>query len=228
MRYTVRPITDRTWLRPTTSRQVSQFTASYPDTLDMLGREIEWLKGRDVAIEVDVPESGIRRDGQGVLADARSESPAVVVAFESVHGPLYYRCDGYLRGPATRLIKGQPVRVMPSDWQHNLRAIVLTLEALRAVDRYGATETGQQYAGFKALPAGRAMGASHMTSDEAWSILGSFGSRPISEQRLAGAAHLRTIHRAARAFAHPDRHNGDRELWDQVERAAAVLGVQPS
>lgn len=33
------------------------------------------------------------------------------------------------------------------DWQHNVRSIALTLEALRAVDRYGATQ-GRQYAGF--------------------------------------------------------------------------------
>lgn len=33
------------------------------------------------------------------------------------------------------------------DWMHNVRSIALTLEALRAVDRYGATQ-GRQYAGF--------------------------------------------------------------------------------
>jgi hypothetical protein len=39
------------------------------------------------------------------------------------------------------------------DWQHNVRAIALTLEALRAVDRYGTTG-GRQYAGFRQLTAG--------------------------------------------------------------------------
>lgn len=39
-------------------------------------------------------------------------------------------------------------------WHDNLRAISLGLESLRAVERYGITQTGQQYAGFAQLPAG--------------------------------------------------------------------------
>jgi hypothetical protein len=39
-------------------------------------------------------------------------------------------------------------------WEHNVRAIALGLEALRAVDRHGITRRGEQYAGFKALPPG--------------------------------------------------------------------------
>lgn len=40
-------------------------------------------------------------------------------------------------------------------WQHNVRSIALGLEALRAVDRYGISRRGEQYAGFRgALPAG--------------------------------------------------------------------------
>lgn len=41
------------------------------------------------------------------------------------------------------------------DWRHNVRSIALGLEALRAVDRYGISRRGEQYAGFRgALPAG--------------------------------------------------------------------------
>jgi hypothetical protein len=64
-----------------------------------------------------------------------------------------------------------------------------------------------------------------MTADEAWGILGSFDEMPISEQRKNPAG-LPRAYRRARAFAHPDRHDGDRKLWDQVEQAAAVLGVR--
>lgn len=35
-------------------------------------------------------------------------------------------------------------------WQHNVRSIALGLESLRAVDRYGITRRGEQYAGFRA------------------------------------------------------------------------------
>lgn len=41
------------------------------------------------------------------------------------------------------------------DWRHNVRSIALGLEALRAVDRFGISRRGEQYAGFRAaLPAG--------------------------------------------------------------------------
>lgn len=207
MRYTVRPISDRTWLG-SMGREATRFKAKWSSTLELLSSEIEHLRGRDVVLEVDVLERHIRQDGM-LRADAKATSDAVVVAFESKHGPLLYRCDRFFthwadQGPA---------------WQHNVRAIALTLEALRAVDRYGATETGQQYAGFKALPAGRAMPSSHMTSDEAKALL----------RRVVGGDYPAWSeldwHRAARRKAHPDRHAGDQSLWDQVEQAAEVLRI---
>lgn len=158
-----------------------------------------------MVVEVDVSEVDIRNDGR-IRANARPETPGVRVAFESRHGPLVYSTDRF------------------NHWQDNVRAIALGLEALRKVDRYGITKRGEQYAGWKALPSGRAMPASHMTADEAWAILGSFGDRPISEQR-ADPSGLRVAFKKARAFAHPDRHDGDRSLWDQVEQAATVLGL---
>ena len=40
-----------------------------------------------------------------------------------------------------------------SNWQANLRAIALSLEALRAEDRYGVTRRAEQYKGWaKLLP----------------------------------------------------------------------------
>lgn len=215
--YTVRPLSDRTWLRPDDQRKQSQFNASWADTLEILDREVRLIKGRNVVFECDVRgERDLRNDGL-LRANAVLNSPAVVVAMESKYGPLLYRSDRY--GSRPYFAK------MDKVWQHNVRAVALTLESLRAVDRYGASETGQQYTGYKALPAGRAMPASHMTADDAWAIIGSFGEGPISEQR-ASMTGLDAAFRKARQFAHPDRHNGDRTLWDQVEEAGIVLGVR--
>ncbi|WGL50658.1 hypothetical protein P5P86_11855 [Nocardioides sp. BP30] len=220
MRYTTRPLSDRTWLRPASARKRARFDATWSQTLALLGREIEHLKGRDVVIEVDVREQDIRLDGQ-LRANAKAETPAVVVAFESAkHGPMLYRADSYAHSWTNR-----------PGWQENARAIALTLEALRAVDRYGATETGQQYTGFKALPAGRAMPASHMTRDEALALLWKYGRTERDAGATTGlpgstdAIALARYHRAAKAAAHPDRHSGDRTLWDQIEQAAHVLGL---
>lgn len=213
MRYTVRPISDRTWLG-TMGKEATRFSAKWGNTIELLGREVDALKGRDVVMEIDVRETDLRLNGE-LRANARPTSPAVAIAFESRHGPLFYRCDRFYtnwsdQGP---------------EWQHNVRAIALTLEALRAVDRYGATQTGQQYQGFKALPAGRAMPAAHMTTDHARGLI----------LALAGEAtwppdpeDVRLFVKRARRAAHPDHNDGDHTEWDELEQAVAVLfGVKP-
>lgn len=213
MKYTVRPLSDRTWLRPAGNRQQSRFDSTWTSTLELLAREVEHLSGRDVVLEVDVPERGIRQDGM-LRADAKAASPAVVLAFESKHGPMQYRCDQFIE-PAWR--RGV-------DWQQNVRAIALTLGALRAVDRYGAVDTGQQYAGFKALPTGRAMPASHMTRDAAIAVLAQLVDVPAEHLNLERDS-LHSTWRRARRLTHPDRNGGDQTGWDQVEQAAKVLGI---
>jgi hypothetical protein len=203
--YTIRPISDRTVFAG--RHKPSPFSARWSDTEELLLREVKALRGRDLVLEVDVLDGQIRNDGR-LYARAIARSSAVRVAFESMHGPLTYATD-----------------LFPT-WQDNVRAIALGLEALRRVDRYGITKRGEQYAGWKALPAGQATPASHMTADEAWAILGSYQSAPISQfcARNDSAA-LALAYRRARAANHPDRRGGDRTLWDQVEQAARVLGV---
>lgn len=208
--YTVRPISDRTAF---TGESIdSRFTVTWSQCTDLLYRELDLLEATDLVIECDVREQDLRLDGT-LRANARAASPAVRLAFESNVGPLTYATDAFRR-PTWR--RGG----MQEDWQHNVYAIALGLEALRKVDRYGITKRGEQYTGFKALPAGRAMPASHMTSDEAFAVL-----LDVSQSRSEDGVRLEQQYRRARAFAHPDRNDGDRTLWDQVEQAAAVLGV---
>lgn len=86
-------------------------------------------------IQLALDETDIRLDGWP-RGNATPRHHGVILAFESKHGPLKYATARYY------------------PWQANLRAIALGLEALRAVDRYGVTKRGEQYAGWKALPAG--------------------------------------------------------------------------
>lgn len=208
MRYTTRPLVDRTWLQP--QRRVSApFRAGWEDTLKVLGKELDHLRARDVVLELDLTEGMIRNDGLP-RADAKIETPAVALAFESKHGPLIYRCDRYVgRWYGS------------TDWHHNVRAIALTLEALRAVERYGATSTGQQYTGWKALGSTPfAPTVEAMTEDDAWARLADLIGVPVANARVDSR---RTVDRAARA-AHPDT-GGSEQLWASYEAARKVLDL---
>jgi hypothetical protein len=202
MRYTTRPISDRTWIRQA-GREYTRFDSPWSKTLQLLGREIDALRGTNVVIEVDVPERAIRLDG-ALRADAKASGPAVVVAFDSKHGPLQYRCDRFI----TRWSSQGP------DWQHNVRAIALTLESLRAVDRYGATNTGQQYAGWKQI--GSAAADVPLAADDALRVLA----------RIAGVSVLDVdrdrLISLARRKAHPDT-GGSAGLWAEFTEAAKAV-----
>jgi hypothetical protein len=224
MSYVVRPISDRT---PFTGKQVdSQFTVTWTQAENLLLAELRHLKARDIVLEIDLPETAIRLDGRP-RADPRAASPAVRLAFETPGGPLVFATDKFRRA-SYRWNKG-----MQPDWQHNVYAIAKGLEALRLVDRYGIVERDQQYTGFKALPAGRAMPASHMTATQAAEVLERVAigeeSGLLRDRELAriqtDKAHAREVWREARKVAHPDRRDGDHTVWNQVEQAAAVLGV---
>jgi hypothetical protein len=199
--YTVQPITDYTiFTTPDRDRVLSPWDASWSRTLKDLQRELEHLEGHDVILELDILPGKIRRDGLP-MADAKVRHVGVRLSFDSKHGAMSYTADRYRDG-----------------WQTNVRAIALTLDRLRAVDRYGATK-GEQYAGFAALPAGTggiALGG--MTKTEAESVL----------TKIVGAfdrSEGRERFRRARAMSHPDRNDGDQSLWDQVEQAGRVLGL---
>ncbi len=202
LRYTVRPISDRTDLTtPPGARKRSPFDSHWTTTLDDLERELRMLNARGVILECDVLEREIRNDGM-LRADARPSTPVVRLAFTTPkHGDLVYPGDRFNR------------------WKDNVRAIALGLEALRKLERYGIAGRSQQYLGFKALPAGRAP-ADLMSTDEAYDII-------VSAPKLGGNADIRTpalAWRSARIAAHPDKHDGDAELWNKLGEAGRVLG----
>jgi hypothetical protein len=112
------------------------FRAAWSDTLNLLERELRHLGARNVVIGCGLREQDIRNDGWPRSGARVLEHPGVEVSFDSPHGRLVYATD------------------VCAWWEHNVRAIGLGLEALRAVDRHGITRRGEQYAGFKALTAG--------------------------------------------------------------------------
>ena len=207
-----RPLT--TWpgvLTPDHRRQRSPYSAPLRSTLTDLARELRAIGARRPVLEVAIPEEQFRNDGRP-YARAQAEHPGIVLSLPHTDaGPLRFACDRY------------------TSWQANLRAVVLTMEALRAVERHGAVQARQQYAGFKALPPGGTpmpAGPAAMTVDEAARVLKQRADSTHGQfdaAVLIGSAEIRgRAFRRAAVMHHPDR-GGDRATWDRLEQAKRVL-----
>lgn len=170
------------------------FKASLSSTVKLLYRELRMLEATNIGIELDIADSDIRLDGLP-RANARPQhSEAVAVSFDSPHGPLRYVTNEYGR------------------WEANLRSIALTLQALRAVDRYGVSKRGEQYRGFRAIPA---------STDPADQIVTAEQARAAIEELGGGS-----IRDALRA-THPD-HGGDAGDFRRVTKARELLEGAPA
>jgi len=201
-RYEIRPLGP--WIGPvTTTRQSgSAFRAPWSSTLDLIGKETRALGARLVVIQVDVTEADLRRDGM-LRANAKVGFPGVKVSFDSKHGPLTYATDEY------------------AHWQANVRAVALSLQALRAVDRYGVSKSGEQYRGWTALPSGSPNG--QMTADDAARLLAGYADSGVTADHvLSDAEARRAAFRQASRRTHPD-HGGNAEAFARVTAARDLL-----
>lgn len=203
MNYTFRPLQ---WAGPITPAEQRRsrwaFRAGWSDTLRLLEDELWRLDADRVVVEADFRERDLRRDGMP-RADARQpEFPGVRIAFDSKHGPLVYATDAY------------------EFWQHNVRAVALSLEALRAVDRYGVTKRAEQYTGWRAIGVGPAtpMDTGPMTEAQARDLLLALVGVPNGDNSDLA------LYRRAVKIAHPDQ-GGSRAVWDQVQEARKALGL---
>lgn len=111
----------------------SQFKATYKNTLDQLEKEITAIRAdtSSLVLEMRISQHQLTLDGSRLRAHVRPDKPGVVLSFNRrntkfVDGKqitkvqtLSYPCDAF------------------DDWQDNLRAITLSLESLRRVERYG-------------------------------------------------------------------------------------------
>lgn len=204
---TFRPI-DRWPGEETRNRRGSQFSAHWSDTLELLHRELRHLRAKNIICQVAIDERQIRQDGYP-YANARASHPGVILAFDSAYGALKYACDRF------------------TTWEDNVRAIALGLEALRKVERYGITKRGEQYTGWKALPASTqpvmsTEQAARVVADLAYRLGGGPHAYGAAERVLADPAELRARYREAARGAHPDQ-GGSTEDFQRLQEAKRVL-----
>lgn len=182
-------------------RSRATFKAPWSNTLELLDRELRHLDASDIVIEADFREGDIRLDGWPKASARVGDNPGVRIAFSSPHGPLVYATDSCV------------------EWQHNVRSIGLGLEALRAVDRYGITHRGEQYAGWRQIESGAA--APMFSRDDAWIFLLDLVDPDGNRPRETEQNRTYVVNRARR-LAHPDL-GGSAEQWIRVQAAIKAI-----
>lgn len=189
----------------------SPFSAPFGDTLTILERELRHLSARNIVLQIPLKERDFRLDGLPRMDARIGSDPRIILAFDSRHGTL-------------RIYFGRF-----ANWQHNLRAIALHLENLRHASLYGVGRDGQQYTGWKALPAAGQASGDFQTVEAAvrWLAAQSglwFDSHIAQavEGILKDKSMMNEAYRAAARKLHPDA-GGDHAQFVQLQRAKEIL-----
>lgn len=207
----IRPIT--AWPGSTTrDRKTSPFASTFAETENLLAAELDAIGSKDAIVELALSDKDFLGDGI-MRTTARPVHPGVVLLCSSRYGTLRFFTDRY-EAPVHKTDQ------IGLGWQHNLRAIVATLEALRKLERFGVASEGQQYAGW--LQDGIYVGPDHLrTTAEAIAFLSEKAACVLTEHDTEG---LRAAWRAAVKHLHPDR-GGDPEQFRLLMEAKTILGI---
>lgn len=165
-------------------------------TIRLLRKELKFLDAKNVVLHMAVPLAAISMDGTLKGGRLGPSHPGVILTFDSKYGPLSYPTDRF------------------QFWRANVRAIAVSLENLRRVDRYGVTNTGEQYSGFKQLAAKTgSVDPRELIADwTGWSIE---GVRAEPERAL----------RIAKRASHPDSEDGSMHAFKEVVAAGTAIGL---
>lgn len=197
------------WAGEKTKERIrSPYSAKWGTTLEDLKRELRALDAENIVLQLDIPATRIRNDGYP-YQNATAATPGVILSFQSKHGPLRYSADLY------------------TDWESNLRAIALTMQALRSVDRWGVLKRGEQYTGQRALPASTqpvmsTEQAARVVADLAYRVGGGPHAYGAAERILADRDEMRARYREAAVSAHPDA-GGSTDEFQRLQEAKRIL-----
>jgi hypothetical protein len=170
--------------------------AAIRDLLDELRR----IQATDVRIDYDLQ---LRRDGLPYSQQRQPEDQGVVA---------YFTLPG-----------GRKVCMPCDQWdriQHNIRAIARTLEAKRAIERWGTATQEAEYEGYLLLGDGRSTGVGP-AAFEAPSPQRA-PHEVLGVQPDAPAEVIRAVQRTLMLVHHPDR-GGDRARAAEINAAAKAM-----
>jgi hypothetical protein len=195
------------------TRKDSRFKTNLSRALDVLSTELRMAGARKGSrvLEMDLSQTKIRNDGFP-RSDASPATPHVAVRFTTHRGDVYMDAGSFW------------------SWVDNLYAIARSLEALRAVDRWGAAQ-GRQYLGFLPPGSGERFGVKPaFTLEQAGTALAALAYPGGGDTFLTKAAYnimnvaddYARAKRLAAKIAHPDA-NGSAEDWERYQEATRVL-----
>jgi len=172
-------------------REVSRFNTSADRARKNLLNEIKLLVGKysykrsDVIISTNVK---LRLDGEPYMSQRAPDEQGVAVYFEYKEKPMVFACDRW------KLI------------QDNIHSIGKTIEALRGIERWGASDMLERaFTGFQQLPF-------HDTELETWQDVLQVGNQFTFDE-------CERNYKLLAAEYHPDKKSGSNEKMQQLNWA---------
>lgn len=193
----------------TRSRRRSPFGRNHTVTsgIEDIRRNLKLMGARNVVVTSNLP---MRNDGQpsGSASIPSDVSRGVAVYWTVDNNPHVLACDVYFRV------------------EENLRAIALSLEAMRGIERWGAVQAAQMFQGFQSLPAGDAVVAQRPWRD----VLAEGGAFPAGLPAADQLAIAKARYRRMIQQVHPDAGAAadmaaTQELNQAMADAEAELGA---
>ena len=167
----------------------SRFDVSFTEARDGLVAEVKRLGGRYIVISTDIET---RQDGLPYANQRAPRDTGDAVYFERKGKQMVFACDRW------------------NTVKDNMRAVAKTIEAIRGIERWGASEMLERaFSAFVALP------APGETRKRAWrDVLGFNADKPgvITKERIEGA------YRLAARKVHPDA-GGSAEAFHELQQA---------
>jgi len=163
-------------------REDSRFKTTFGKARDNLFKEIRMLGGTLPVLSTNVE---LRNDGLPYANRLPSGSPGASVYFSMKKNQMCFACDKYYRV------------------QENIQAIRKTIEALRGIERWGASDMMERaFSGFAQL--------SDLSNSPWWQVLG------VDKDDMHEA--IKRAYQYARSSNHPD-NGGDSNEFDRVQKA---------
>lgn len=184
--------------KKTSYRKPSKFKTSFAIARDQLFHELKLMGVQNtfhqkrIVLSTNVP---LRRDGLPLAGQSNPKDPGVAVYFRYKEKDMVFACDTYLKV------------------EENLYAITKTIEAIRGIQRWGASDMMERsFTGFEALPA-----PAQSVKKEWWDVL---CVRRDSSHEVIRAAYLRLA-----KDNHPDRGGNEARMAELNKAYEQARGI---